>query len=69
MNLIKFLLLGDVLFSLVLEQNLRTHRPTLGARPTETPDAEAEAEEQMDYDMHVFRNGTDGGDFNAHVES
>ena len=54
-------------WAMVLEQNLRTHRPTREARPTETPDAAAEAEEQMDCDVHVFRNGMDGGDFNVHA--
>ena len=37
-----------------VEQNLQAHGPVFYAHPTGTPEADAEAEEQMDYDAHIF---------------
>ena len=50
----------------MLEQNLQAHGPVFYTHPTGTPQADAEAEEQMDYDAHIFEHGVDGGDYTGH---
>ena len=53
-------------WAVVLEQSLQAHGPIFYANPAATPQEDAEAEEQMDFDAHIFEHGVDGGDFTGH---
>ena len=53
-------------WAVVLEQSLQAHGPIFYASPAGTPQEDAEAEEQMDFDAHIFEHGVDGGDFTGH---